>query len=192
MHISDGVLSGGVLIAAWAASSAGIAYGLKRTDPDKIVRTALVSSAFFLASLVNVKIGPSSVHLTLVGPMGLLLGNAVFPAVFVALLLQAILFQFGGLAVLGANTFSLGASALVTYVLFGKLASKNFVWAFVAGAFAVVLTASITALWLVLTDWNFLGSAKLLFLAHLPLALLEGVVCAFLMTWLKRVSLFVD
>ncbi len=190
MHISEGVLSGGVLVATWAASSAGIAVGLKKTDPEKIVGTALISSAFFLASLVNLKIGPSSVHMTLVGPMGLILGWAVFPAVFVALLLQAMLFQFGGLLVLGANTFSLGTSALVTYILFGKLARKNFVWAFVAGAFAVVLVACITGSMLVLTDLNFLTSAKLLVLAHLPLALLEGVVCAFLISWLKRVSLF--
>ena len=190
MHISEGVLSGGVLIATWAASSAGIAIGLKKTDPDKIVGTALISSAFFLASLVNLKLGPSSVHLTLVAPMGLILGWAVFPAVFVALLLQAVLFQFGGFLVLGANTFSLGTSALVTYIIFGKLARKNFVWALVAGAFAVMLVACITGALLMLTDINFLGGAKLLIIAHLPLALIEGVVTAFLMSWLKRVNLF--
>ena len=190
MHISEGVLSGGVLIATWAASSAGIAVGLKKTDPEKIVGTALISSAFFLASLVNLKLGPSSVHMTLIGPMGLILGWAVFPAVFVALLLQAMLFQFGGLLVLGANTFSMGASALVTYLLFGKLARKNFVWAFVAGTFAIVFATLLVSALLVLTDMNFIGGAKLLIIAHLPLALIEGIVCAFLMSWLKRVSLF--
>ncbi|MBQ3764179.1 MAG: energy-coupling factor ABC transporter permease, partial [Synergistaceae bacterium] len=65
MHISEGILSGGMLAAGWAGSIAGISYGLKKTDTSKIVQTALISSAFFLASLVNVRIGPSSTHLSL-------------------------------------------------------------------------------------------------------------------------------
>ena len=31
MHISEGILSGSVLIAGWAGSIAGISYGLKKT-----------------------------------------------------------------------------------------------------------------------------------------------------------------
>ena len=53
MHISEGILSGSVLIAGWAGTTAGIAYGLRKTESEKIVRTALISSAFFLASLVG-------------------------------------------------------------------------------------------------------------------------------------------
>ena len=118
MHISEGILSGSVLIAGWAGSMAGISYGLKKTEPEKIVRTALISSAFFLASLVNVRIGPSSTHLTLLAPMGLILGSSVVPAVFVALLLQAVLFHFGGLLVLGVNTFVMAFSAFTTNLIF--------------------------------------------------------------------------
>ncbi|MBR0279124.1 MAG: energy-coupling factor ABC transporter permease, partial [Synergistaceae bacterium] len=64
MHISEGVLSAGMLAFGWAGTIAGVSYGLRKTDPDKIIKTALISSAFFLASLVNVRIGPSSTHLT--------------------------------------------------------------------------------------------------------------------------------
>ena len=68
MHISEGVLSTQILIAGWAASGLGVAIGLKKLETEKITRTALVSSAFFLASLVHFKLGPSSTHLTLIAP----------------------------------------------------------------------------------------------------------------------------
>ena len=85
-------------------AGAGLAIGLKKLNPDKIVRVSVFSSVFFLASLINVRLGPSSTHLSLLAPVGLVLGWSVFPAVMAALLLQAILLQFGGLLVLGANT----------------------------------------------------------------------------------------
>jgi cobalt/nickel transport system permease protein len=39
---------------------------------------------------------------------GLLLGGAAFPAILTALLLRAMLFQFGDLTVLGVNTVDYG------------------------------------------------------------------------------------
>ncbi|MBQ7193501.1 MAG: cobalt transporter CbiM, partial [Synergistaceae bacterium] len=175
----------------WAGSIAGISYGLKKTDGSKIVQTALISSAFFLASLVNVRIGPSSTHLSLLAPMGLILGQAVFPAVFVALLLQAVLFQFGGLVVLGANTFAMATSALLVYFVFGRAIRESkhaSILAFMAGFSAVMIAAGISGAFLGLTDRNFLGAIKILAAAHVPVAIIEGIVTAFLMTWLKKSS----
>ena len=189
MHISEGILSGSVLAAGWLGSAAGISYGLKKTDTAKIVRTALISSAFFLASLVNVRIGPSSTHLTLLAPMGLVLGFGVFPAVFVALLLQALLFHFGGLLVLGVNTFIMSASALLVYVLFGKFIRGGryaVVFSFVAGVTAVMTGACLVGAALGMTDGNFFTAAKIIIIAHVPVALIEGVVTVFLMSWLKK------
>ena len=194
MHISEGILTNGILIAGWAGTLTGISIGLKKTDPDKIVKNALVSSAFFLASLVNIKIGPSSTHLSLIAPTGLLLGYSTFPAVFVALLLQSLLFHFGGLLVLGANTFTMGFSALMTYVIFGKLIfnSNNrkavAVISFFAGSLAVIFSAFLTGLILYFSDKNFINAVKILFLAHVPVALIEGLVTSFLISWLKKVS----
>ena len=194
MHISEGILSGGMLAAGWAGSIAGISYGLKKTDTSKIVQTALISSAFFLASLVNVRIGPSSTHLSLLAPMGLILGEAVFPAVFVALLLQAVLFQFGGLVVLGANTFAMATPALLVYFVFGRSIRESSgkicvsVLSFMAGFAAVMIAAGISGAFLGLTDRNFLGAIKILAAAHVPVAIIEGIVTAFLITWLKKSS----
>lgn len=194
MHISEGILSGNVLLAGWAGTSAGIAWGLHKTDTTKIVRTALISSAFFLASLVNVRIGPSSTHLSLLAPMGLILGHSVFPAVFIALLLQALLFHFGGLLVLGANTFIMGISSLSVYILFGKAIRECrnrylvISMLFIAGALAVMIGAGLSGICLGLSDNNFLSAAKLLVIAHIPLALIEGIVTAFMIMWLKKAA----
>ncbi|MBQ7221178.1 MAG: cobalt transporter CbiM [Synergistaceae bacterium] len=194
MHISEGILSGSVLLAGWTGTSEGIAVGLRKTDTSRIVRTALLSSAFFLASLVNVRIGPSSTHLSLLAPMGLILGWGVFPAVFTALLLQAVLFHFGGLLVLGVNTFIMGTASLSVYLLFGRAVregrskSLTVCMSFLAGSVAVLLAAGLAGLCLGLTDSNYLNTAKVLVIAHIPVALIEGVVTAFVIMWLKRAA----
>ena len=192
MHISEGILSGGVLAAGWAGTIAGVSYGLKKTNPDKIIQTALISSAFFLASLVNVRIGPSSTHLTLLAPMGLILGHAVFPAVIVALLLQALLFGFGGILVLGVNSFVMGFASLAAYVIFGRLIRESagrvkiITLSFMAGAFAVMTAACLAGIFLMMTDSNFSGAVKVLLIAHIPVAVVVGIVTVFLVMWLKK------
>ena len=153
------------------------------------MRTALLSSAFFLASLVNVKIGPSSTHLSLIAPMGLVLGSAVFPAVLVALMLQALLFGFGGLLVLGVNTLVMAGSALCVYALFGKRSrSGSLVMSFLAGVCGVMFAALFAGLCLAVSDTGFMNAAKILVVAHVPVALVEGAVTAFLVSWLKRAA----
>ena len=194
MHISEGILSTQILAAGWAGTCAGVALGLKKVSDYKIVRTALLSSAFFLASLVNIRIGPSSTHLSFIAPMGIILGWGAFPAIFVALLLQAILFNFGGFIVLGANTFAMAFPALFVYLIFGKIIRESdskikiIIFSFIAGALAVIMGASIVGIFLGLTDKNFLTAIKLLLIAHVPLALIEGLATAFLITWLKKAA----
>ena len=60
MHISEGVLDGSVLAAGAAVAAAGTGYGLWRMDYERVPRVAAFSSAFFVASLVKVPLGPSS------------------------------------------------------------------------------------------------------------------------------------
>ena len=71
--------------------------------------------AFFVGSFVHVPIGLSSAHLILNGLLGAILGWAAFPAILTALLLQAVLFQFGGITVLGVNTFNVAGPAVLCF-----------------------------------------------------------------------------
>jgi len=191
MHISEGFLSPRILVAGAVIAGAGVAWGLKKMDSDRIVRAAMASSVFFLASLINVKVGPSSTHLSLIGPIGLLMGWSSFPVIFTALLLQAVLFQFGGLLVLGANTASMGSAAVIAYLLFGRaVRGKNLKVAasasFAAGFFAVLLGAIFVGIWLVSSDPGMTTAAEAIVIIHLPLAAVEGAVAMFMTAFLNK------
>ena len=125
MHISEGVLSAPVLVTGAVLAAAGVAVGLKKIDYEKIPQVAVLSSAFFVASLIHVPIGPSSIHLIINGINGLLLGWLCFPSILVALSLQAILFQFGGITVLGINTVNMALPGVICYYLFNRLVSQK-------------------------------------------------------------------
>ena len=116
MHISEGVL---IRLLCWACGAvltvAGLAVGLKKMDYEKLPEVGVLSSVFFVASLIHVPIGPSAAHLVLNGICGLLLGWMAFPAIFVGLTLQAVLFQFGDLTTLGVNTFNMAFPALLLW-----------------------------------------------------------------------------
>ena len=124
MHISEGVISAPVLLASGALTLAGSAVGLKKLDYDRIAQVGILSAVFFMASLIHVPIGPSSVHLMLNGIVGLLLGWAAFPAILVGLALQAMFFQFGGLTILGVNTLNVAGPAVIAITCFTAWYSK--------------------------------------------------------------------
>jgi cobalt/nickel transport system permease protein len=192
MHISEGVLAAPVLAAGVAVTAAGVAVGLKKMDYDKIPQVAVLTSAFFVASLIHVPIGPASVHLVLNGLLGLLLGWAAFPAILVGLALQAVLFQFGGLTTLGVNTLNMAIPAILCYGLLGRGiaqrgTSASMGLAFTCGFLSVLLSSVLVALCLICTGEPFFAAAKVLVLAHLPVMLMEGVITAFCLAFLKRV-----
>ena len=192
MHISEGVLSGPVLISGIALAAAGTAIGLKKLDYDHIPRAAVLSASFFVASLIHVPIGPSSVHLILNGIVGLMLGWGAFPVILVALALQAILFQFGGITTLGVNTMIMALPAVLCYYLFGRMVRKrpaiSMPAMFVCGGLSVFFGAIMVGLTLVFTEENFLTVSYLVVAAHLPVMIIEGIITAFCVAFLKKVQ----
>ncbi|MGA1845452.1 MAG: cobalt transporter CbiM [bacterium] len=193
MHISEGVLSAPVLVTGAAVSIACLGIGLKKVEQERIPLVAVLSSAFFVASLIHVPIGPSSIHLILNGICGLLLGWAAFPAIVVALSLQAVLFQFGGLTTLGVNSVIMGLPAVLCFYLFHWLAVRDdfWIWAgasFACGALSVLLSGVLVAVSLVFTGESFLQAAKLVLIAHIPVMLIEGFITAVCIGFLKRVK----
>jgi cobalt/nickel transport system permease protein len=192
MHISEGVLSAPVLVSGMALTAAGTAIGLKKLDYDHIARAGMLSAAFFVASLIHVPVGPSNVHLILNGIVGLLLGWAAFPAILVALVLQAVLFQFGGITTLGVNTIIMALPAVICYMAFSPLIRKQnpvaIMAAFACGFFSVFLGAVMVGLGLIFTEENFLQVAAIVIAAHLPVMLIEGTVTALCVAFLKKVQ----
>ncbi|WP_163337181.1 cobalt transporter CbiM [Desulfopila sp. IMCC35008] len=190
MHISEGVLSAPVLIGGGALTAVGTAIGLKSLDYDRIMMVAILTSSFFIASLIHVPAGPASVHLVLNGLLGLLLGWACFPAILVALLLQAVFFQFGGITVIGVNTLNMAASALLSYYLVKPWLARQKTRAiagFVGGFLAILLAALMMAASLGLTDQGYIKAAMISIGVHLPVMVIEGFVTMFAVSFIGRV-----
>lgn len=192
MHISEGILSAPVLAGGAILTAAGTAIGLKKLDYDRIMTTAILSAAFFVASLIHVPLGPANVHLLLNGLMGVILGWAGFPAILAGLFMQAIFFQYGGIVVLGINTFNMAAPAVCSFYLLRPLLAgsggKQAIAAWLGGFFSVLLAAVLTALSLTLTDKGFTETAAILIIGHLPVMIVEGFVTMFAVSFLSRVQ----
>jgi cobalt/nickel transport system permease protein len=266
VHISD------VLAPAWVAGGFALAalllllggWGMRE---EEIPQTALLASAFFVASQIHVRVGPSSVHLLLNGLVGVVLGRRAALAIFAGLCLQYVLFFHGSLSALGVNTCVMTIPALVVGQLFVLLHRRRWVqqrwfstalvfgssvllvlsvvfcavllWdnglvaqpplklglagqvvfhpvtligaallgvgavclerrlentpefalGFLLGETAVLLTlglAAVALVWGGLAHWHTLAVG--LFLLHLPIAVIEGVVLGFMVGFLTRVK----
>jgi cobalt/nickel transport system permease protein len=114
LHIPDGFLNLPVIAVTWILAIALIAISLNRVQAEyqeKAVPLMGVCAAFiFAAQMINFPIpGGTSGHLlggTLAGALlGPWAGTLVMTVVFIV---QAVVFQDGGLTVLGANIFNMG------------------------------------------------------------------------------------
>jgi len=153
MHIADGIItSPAVLAGTWALGGGGLLLASRsfaRSAGEE--RTALVGvlGAFvFAAQMVNFPLLglPVSAHLVGTGLVTILLGPATAIVVIAAVLLvQALLFQDGGVIAYGANVLNLAvagalAAALVIRVVPERLRRHTAVGA--AAAFAAVLAST--------------------------------------------------
>jgi cobalt/nickel transport system permease protein len=230
VHISDGVLHP-LWLAAGGLFALGIVFlGSRRIDDDEIPRIGLLGAAFFVASLIHVRLGPTSVHLLLNGLVGLLLGPRAGLAIGIGLLFQSLLLGHGGYTVWGINCLvvllpallarpgyrwlrrpqlsrlSFARPAAISFgylfhpilaVIFGLGVEatrrrstdgvSDFRVGFILGFVTVLLTAFLNSLCLLLAgeeDWSLIAGITLL--AHLPIAILEGLVLGFVVSFLKR------
>ena len=189
MHISEGVLSGPVLLTGVVVATASLAYSLRKLPWEHLMSVGVVSSAFFVASLIHVPLGPSSVHLIMNGLMGAVLGWAAFPAIAVALFLQALLFQYGGLFVLGVNACVMGLPAVFCGILLSPLVrspSTRVIGSFLCGGGAVLLSALLFSLALAFSGEDFFASAAVVFMAHIPIMIIEGALTVVIVGFLTK------
>jgi cobalt/nickel transport system permease protein len=143
IHISDGILSGPWVIGGFVLASALALVGSWRIQDEEIPRIALMTAAFFVASLIRVPVPPTSVHLFFNGLVGVVLGWRAALAIPIGLFLQAALMGHGGFTSLGINSCVMGIPALVsgqTFVLLQRVPWLRQSW-FRAG---LVITSSMT------------------------------------------------
>lgn len=193
MHISDGVLSAPVWIGGYVVTAGIAAATSRKMEAGDMPEMAVMTSAFFVASLIHVPLGPTSVHLVLNGLVGIILGPLSFLSILIGLTLQALLFQHGGITAIGANTVMMGVPALLAYKIFDlhlkfRFRSSEPVFGALAGAAGVFLGTLILALLLATTGSAFIGVAKLAILAHLPVMVVEAAISGFIVSFLMKVK----
>jgi cobalt/nickel transport system permease protein len=195
MHIATGFLSPPVWGAMAAVSGAAVAVSLaasrKSTDDRRVPLMGVMGAFVFASQMVNFPILPgTSGHLGGGFLLGVLLGPAAGMIIMASVLLvQALVFQDGGLEALGANIFTMG----VMPCLLGGAA--RWFWrrpqpglaayaVAVAGGVVAVLagaTAAILMLWWsgsIPQEVTLLGALVTMDSIHLAIGVVEGVVSA--------------
>src|SRR5262245_57001512 len=122
VHISDGVLTGPTLAVGFALAAVLLTIAAGRVREEEIPRIALLTAAFFVASSIHVKLGPTTVHLLLTGLVGVVLGWRAPLAIGVGVALQALLIPHGGISTIGVNACIQMLPALLAGGLFALLA----------------------------------------------------------------------
>ncbi|WP_343042220.1 CbiM family transporter [Ornithinibacillus caprae] len=197
MHVTDGVLNISIAATTTIAAVGVLTYSLKGIKEEEIPKISLLSGAFFVASLINIPIGPTSIHPLLGGFLGLILGRRAPLAVFVGLILQALLFQHGGISTFGANFLLMSLPALLVHSFFTYVKKIPIFWkGFIGGFIAICIGVLLLITLLLLSNERYGNGAfsviQIVLMAYFPLALLEGVLTGFAVKHLyaMRPSLF--
>jgi cobalt/nickel transport system permease protein len=122
VHIGDGFLRWPWLLGGFGIAGLLVVAGAWRVRDEELPRVAVLTAAFFVASLIHVPVpaGPKT-HLLLNGLLGVILGRRALLAIPVGLSLQAALFQHGGWTALGVNSCVMALPALLAWLLFAGL-----------------------------------------------------------------------
>jgi cobalt/nickel transport system permease protein len=193
MHISDGVLSPQVWVSGYVIAGAVTAYVLaKKSDISELPKLSMITAAVFVASLIYIPIGPTSVHLILSGLAGITLGLSAFPAVLVALILQALLFQHGGITTIGINAVNMGLPALAAYGIFWagtrtNIRGKYGIFGGLAGGVAIVFGVLLLSLCLLTTGEHLKDVVPFVVVAHVPVVVIEAIVVGAFAAFVARV-----
>jgi len=192
VHISEGVLSAPVLLAGWAVTAPAVAAILWRVRQAEIPRIACFSALFFVASFVHLPVGVSSMHLMLSGLVGAFLGSRAILAIFVALFLQGVFFGFGGLSVLGVNTAVIGFPAVLGRLFAAAAKAQELkvrmqkIYLFLAGFVPIVCSMLLLDLVLFISGREFFAIATLISLEGAILAVLEGIITLFALSFIAK------
>jgi cobalt/nickel transport system permease protein len=194
VHISDGILAPWLWGSGWVITAAILAYTIKKMKIDDVPKLSVITAAVFVASLIHFQAGPTSVHLILNGFAGVTLGILAYPCIFVALVMQAFLFQHGGVTTIGINTVNIGVPALISFFIFKAgmklnigIRKNEIIFGAIAGGIAVALAVLLLVVELLVTGEQFTEAIIAVVLAHIiwviPVeTIFTGVIAGFLAT----------
>ncbi len=145
MHIPDGFLSVPVAVILWVVSIAVIALAFRYVSRElgerEVPLMGVLAAAIFAGQMLNFAVtGGTSGHLMGAALATILLGPWASIIVMTCVVgIQALIFQDGGLVVLGANIFNMGligtAVSYAVYQLITRVTAGRR-WGILAGSFA--------------------------------------------------------
>ncbi len=193
LHIPDGFLSPGVYIISWAIAVIVVGLALQRSGRElgerQIPLMGVLAAFIFAAQMINFPVaGGTSGHLIGGALAAILLGPWAAILVMTSVVgLQALLFQDGGLLVLGANVLNMAViSSIVGYAivtagrrLISDERTAMLVGGFGAGWLSVMFAAAATALQLAFSGTSAFGVAMPALLGvHALIGIGEGLITA--------------
>lgn len=156
LHIPDGFLSVLVSVLFWILTAVLVGYAIRRVDQDmgerQVPMMGVLAAAIFAGQMLNFSVaGGTSGHLMGAALATILLGPwAAILVMTCVVSVQALIFQDGGLLVLGANIFNMGvigvAVSFMAYQTIQKLAHGSKKGLFVGGFIAAWLSIEASAL----------------------------------------------
>ncbi|MEZ4693001.1 MAG: cobalt transporter CbiM [Aliarcobacter sp.] len=190
MHISDGVLGLETTVIVSAVSALALFKAIKELKNEDISLTAVASAMFFIASFIHIPFGVTQIHLILLGVIGILISWSSFVAIFVALLLQALLLGYGGISSLGVNLFIMAAPAVIIYYLYNLQIVKKLnekIKFFLVGFLGTFFATLFLTLILYFSKEEFNYAAFSIFSVNIITMIIEGIVSMFLLLFIKKV-----
>lgn len=202
MHIPDGFLSLGVSLVCWGLAAVGVGFALWRSraalGERQVPLMGVLAAFIFAAQMLNFTVaGGTSGHLIGGALAAILLGPwAGILAMTTVVAIQALLFQDGGLLVMGANVLNMGVVAtLVGYGAYRgvRALAQGQRWGLFVGGFAaawssVVIAAVATAVQLVFSGTSPLGVVlPAMAGVHVLIGIGEGLITVGALTLLAAV-----
>ena len=190
MHISDGVLGLETTLIVSVISLIALVKAVRELKNEDISLTSVASAMFFIASFIHIPFGVTQIHLILLGVIGILISWSSFVAIFVALLLQALLLGYGGISSLGVNLFIMAMPAVMVYYIYNTTFIKNlndkikfFLVGFLGTFFATVFLTLI--LYFSKEEYNYVAIS--VFGINIITMLIEGTISMCLLLFIKKV-----
>ncbi|MFZ2096539.1 MAG: energy-coupling factor ABC transporter permease [Anaerolineales bacterium] len=150
MHIPDGFLSVPIAIFFWLITIIVVGYALKRVGADlgerQVPIMGVLAAAIFAGQMLNFAVaGGTSGHLIGAALATIILGPWAATLVLTCVItVQALIFQDGGLLVLGANIFNMAiVGVTVSYMVFRTVhrLAGNRSWGIFVGGFLAAWTS---------------------------------------------------
>jgi cobalt/nickel transport system permease protein len=193
MHIPDGLLDMRTWAGCWAVSAIGLAAVVRQSNRTKgtgwLPLAGVMGAYLFVAQMINFPIGGgTSGHLLGSALAAIVLGPALGAIVLASVLvIQALVFQDGGVMALGANMLNMAfAAAFLGYLIYrvvGRIGLPSrlrvAVGGFLAGWVSVVFAAALASFELALSGvFPFRKTFLIMTSVHAVIGVGEGIITA--------------